>query len=115
MGYSFNAVCGDAYYSANVVRMQLIRGAMLFEDVIPGKVLIEKFASNDPWHVTPQECTYIADALEIYTTDGAVERLQELYAWAEGHIYRCDLDLDSIREWQAFNRECESCGGYIVG
>ena len=80
---------------------------------LPGKVPAYKFGSNDNWFVSPEECGWIAAALDRLLADldeDKAEELAERIGWDEGG----DALIDWIADWNDYNRVAATHGGYHV-
>jgi hypothetical protein len=66
-----------------------------------------KFGSNEGWHVTPAECTAIADRL------GAALADHPAALWKGQKVAAADA-RELITAWIAYNRLAAGCGGYRV-
>lgn len=76
----------------------------------PGRVPGYKFATNDGWLVTPEECGLIAAAVEKLLAD-LPEDLAERVGWEES----TDSMIEWIEDWLDYNRVAATHGGYKVG
>jgi len=75
----------------------------------PGMVPTFKFATNDAWHVVPEECEIVADAVERLLADEAA-----LATLASTHgIPRAEVE-DFLAGWAGYNRAAVPAGGYRV-
>lgn len=77
-----------------------------------GLVPIGKFCSNDGWHIVPEECLIIADALDkLLTSD------QEIFyrdSWEERTISLSEHDKQFVKEFANYCRRASSKKGFRV-
>lgn len=77
---------------------------------LDGKVPAYKFGSNSNWHVVPEECALIADAMDKLLED-LPENLAEEMEWDGDE----DALVEWLEDWRDYNRVAVSHGGYRVG
>ncbi len=78
---------------------EALRSYLSFRSINPSFVPSWKFGTNDGWHVVPEECIVIADAIA-----------QTLKRWTEDHPRWKDI----VIRFEAFNRDCAKYNGYTV-
>jgi hypothetical protein len=73
-------------------------------------VPMKKFLSNDDWHVTPEECRFIAERVAKAAERGVVSEL--LSYWSDAPP---EEEVDRlVADWVDYNRRAADHGGYRV-
>lgn len=76
-----------------------------------GQVPAFKFSDNSGWHVVPEECQLIADALEQAFAAGDDTALLEPWTALD---YKLEDAREIVWQWALYNRAAGSAGGYRV-
>ncbi len=75
-------------------------------------VPIGKFCSNDGWHVVPEECLLIADALDKLTVSG--EEVFYRDTWEQRTVSLSPSDMEFVKEFADYCRRASKKGGFSV-